>query len=276
MSSMFAAVAVPQSSPHHAGAAPATRPRLLLQASAQSHQGLVRERNEDAFVVAPQQGLYGVADGMGGAAAGDVASRMAIDTVRDVLADPDVTCPQGLVPRPAARSLAQLVNAVEHANARIFASAFGNRAMKGMGSTFTGLLVLEDRLAIAHVGDSRAYLFREGSLVQLTRDHTLLEELIRRGIMTREQAAVSDRRHILSRALGAEATVIVDGRLVAPQRGDIFLLASDGLHGVVSDEETAAALLAEPDLTRASTRLIERACDAGGPDNVTVVLLRVG
>lgn len=145
-----------------------------------------------------------------------------------------------------------------------------------MGTTFTGILVLEDRLAVAHVGDSRAYLLRGGRLDQLTHDHTLVNELVDSGAMTREEAESSRLRNILSRALGGEERVVVDGRLVAAKAGDTLLLASDGLHGVVRDRDIAAVLLGERDLTRAATKLVERANDAGGPDNVTVVLIRIG
>lgn len=276
MSSSSTAIALPPHTPRRLGHAPGQTEPRRFDAFGNTHRGLLRDSNEDALIVAPQLGLYAVADGMGGAAAGEVASRMTIDTVQSVMEDPDITCPHGLVPRPPTRGLPQIVSAVEHANARVFAAGSANRAMQGMGSTFTGLLVLDDRVALAHVGDSRAYLFRRGSLVQLTRDHTLLEELIWRGVLSREEAATSDRKHVLSRAVGTDERVSVDGCLVEPRSGDIFLLASDGLHGVVDDAVIAATLQGEPDLTRATTRLIERACDAGGPDNITVVLVRVG
>jgi len=247
-----------------------------MEAFGLSHPGRVRRGNEDAYVVLPSLGLFVVADGMGGAAAGEVASRLAVDTVRAVFEDPDLTWPRGLADRPADTGLPLLVSGVEHANARVRAAASGDHSLAGMGTTFTGILVLEDRLAVAHVGDSRAYLLRGGRLDQLTHDHTLVNELVDSGAMTREEAESSRLRNILSRALGGEERVVVDGRLVAAKAGDTLLLASDGLHGVVRDRDIAAVLLGERDLTRAATKLVERANDAGGPDNVTVVLIRIG
>ena len=241
-----------------------------------SHPGIVRRGNEDAYVVLPSFGLYAVADGMGGAAAGEIASRLAIDTVRAVFEDPDLTWPCGFAPPPPTRDLPLLVAGLEHANARVHAAAQADPSKAGMGTTFTGILVLEDRIAVGHVGDSRAYLLRGQSLQQLTRDHTLVNHFIDIGTMTLEEAERSPLRHIMSRAVGADECVEVDRRLVAAEAGDTLLLASDGLHGVVSDADIAAVLLSQRDLTRAATDLVERANDAGGPDNITVVLVRIG
>ena len=168
-----------------------------------------------------------------------------------------------------------LVAAIEHANARVHAAAYADRQMAGMGATFTGLLVLQDRAVIGHVGDSRAYRLRGRRLDQLTDDHTLVGEYVRAGMMTAGQAAISDRKHVLSRAVGPDPTVTVDQRQVAIERGDTFLLATDGLHGVIGDAEIAMILRSECDLTRSAARLIEAALDSGAPDNVTVVLARI-
>jgi serine/threonine protein phosphatase PrpC len=247
-----------------------------MEAFGLSHPGRVRTGNEDAYVVLPSTGLYAVADGMGGAAAGEVASRMAVDTVSAVFDDPDLTWPRRLACPPRVAGLPLLVAGIEHANARVFAAALADRNKAGMGTTFTGILVHGDRIAVGHVGDSRAYLLRGRRLQQLTQDHTLVNHLIDAGAMTRDQAESSQLRHMLSRAVGAEESVDVDRRLVAAEAGDTLLLASDGLHGVVSDKDIAAVLLGERDITRAATRLVEHANDAGGPDNVTVVLIRIG
>jgi protein phosphatase len=256
---------------------PVTRPpRPRLDAFGLSHPGIIRRGNEDAYVVLPSFGLFAVSDGMGGAAAGEVAARMAIDTVRAVLEDPDLTWPCGLAPPPPTRDLPLLVAAIDHANARVHAAAQADPRKAGMGATFTGMLVLDEHVAIGHVGDSRAYLLRRGRLQQLTHDHTLVNHFIDTGTMTREAAEKSGLHHILCRAVGADSSVEVDGRLVAAEAGDTFVLASDGLHGVVSDDDIAAVLLGERDLARAATDLVERANDAGGPDNVTVVLVRIG
>jgi protein phosphatase len=250
--------------------------RAHVSAFGLSHTGTVRAGNEDAYLVAMDVGLLAVADGMGGRAAGEVASRMTMDALRAAFENPDVTWPGAMEGRPApAPGLPQLVAAVERANARVFAAATSDGAKEGMGTTATALLLLGDRAAIAHVGDSRLYRLRGRRIECLTHDHTLVNEYVRAGAMSRAEADVSPHRHVLSRAVGADSEVEVDQRHVAIEPGDTFLLATDGLHGVVDDEAIATILRAEPDLTRAATRLIEAALDGGGPDNVTVVLCRV-
>ncbi len=240
-----------------------------MEAFGLSDVGLQRTSNEDAYAVAPSLGFFAVANGVGGCAAGEVASRMAINVVTSTIENAAATWPQG-----GGDSL--FVRALREANAAVRASASRDRTRKGMGTTFTGLLVLEDRAVIAHVGDSRAYLLRERRLHQLTEDHTLVNAYVQAGVMTREAAAASENRNLLVRAVGLDEAMEVDTRLMGIEPGDVVLLASDGLHGVVEAEDIAATLLSERDLTRAAAWLVERANDAGGPDNVTVVLLRIG
>jgi serine/threonine protein phosphatase PrpC len=248
-------------------------PRPRVEAFGLSDPGLVRDTNEDCYAVVPTLGYFAVADGVGGHAAGEVASRMAIDAVQSVLEEPTVPWPEGAGAATAA--MHRLAGGVEYANACVHTAA-REHGRRGMGTTFTGLLLLDDEAALAHVGDSRVYLLRGRRLEQLTEDHTLVQAYIRAGILTREEAAASPIRNIISRAVGAKEVVAVDAHLVAVEPGDMFLLASDGLHGVVEDETIAAVLLREPDITRAAAQLVERANDAGGPDNTTVVLVRVG
>lgn len=247
-----------------------------VEAFGVSHPGIVRRHNEDTYLVRPATGLFVVADGMGGAAAGEVASRMAVDAVSAFIADPDMTWPAGSAPRAPSPGLPLLVAGVEMANARVHAAATADHLKAGMGTTLIGALVLEGRVALAHVGDSRAYLLRGRCLERLTEDHTIVNEMLRAGVMTKDAAQTSEVRHLLSRAVGTQADVEVDARHVRVEAGDSLLLCSDGLHGVVGDEDIAAILLAERDLTRAATRLVERANDAGGPDNITAVLVRIG
>jgi len=201
---------------------------------------------------------------------------MTVETVRAVFEDPDLTWPRGLAARPADPGLPLLVSSVEHANAWVHAAAHADPSKAGMGTTFTGILVLDDRIAVAHVGDTRAYLLRGRHLQQLTTDHTLVNQLVDAGRLTREEAETSPLRNILSRAVGDDERLEVDGRLVFVQAGDTLLLASDGLHGVVRDGDIAGVLRRERDLTRAATELVACANDAGGPDNITVVLVRIG
>jgi serine/threonine protein phosphatase PrpC len=230
-----------------------------------SHPGLSRPTNEDAYAVRPDLGLFVVADGMGGAAAGEVASRMAIDTVREMFEQPD-----------AVPGLPLLVAGAHYANACVHAAARADQTKNGMGTTLTALLVLPDRVAFAHVGDSRAYHLRGRRLDRITEDHTLVAELVRRGFLTAEEATTSQLRHMLQRAIGVHEQVTVDDRLLAVESGDVLLLTSDGVHGVVAEEEIAAILIGQHDLTHAAALLIEAANNAGGPDNATVVVVRVG
>ncbi len=234
-----------------------------------SHPGLLRSSNEDAYAVAPGVGLFAVADGVGGNPAGEVASRMAIDVVLGMIDDVASA-------RPAGLGRSSLVRAVQEANGALRSAARLDPAKEGMATTFTGLLVLDERAVVAHVGDSRAYLLRGRRLHRLTEDHTLVDACVRIGLMTHEEAATSPARNQIVRAVGLDEDVDVDTRLVGVEPGDTFLLASDGLHGVVADKEIAAVLLGEQDPARAAARLVQRANDAGGPDNITVVIARVG
>jgi serine/threonine protein phosphatase PrpC len=235
-----------------------------VEAFGLSHPGLVRPTNEDAFLVAPDPGLFVVADGVGGNAAGEVASRLAVDTL------------QAVFERPHQPGLPLLVAAVQHANARVYTAAHEDRSLSGMATTLTALLVLGETIALAHVGDSRAYLLRGQRLAQLTDDHLLVNELLRIGHITQSEAETSTVRHIITRAVGADERIDVDARLLAVEPGDTLVLASDGLHGVVGDEDIMGLLRVERDLERAAAQLVERANDGGGPDNTTVVLVRIG
>jgi protein phosphatase len=213
---------------------------------------------------------------MGGAAAGEVASRMTVDAVRHAFEEIDVTWPGAMEQLPApGPGLPRLVAAVERANTRVHAAARADQSKAGMGTTFTGVLVMGDRLGLAHVGDSRVYRLRDGRLARLTHDHSLVEESVRRGLITPEEAERSPHKHVITRAIGTDETVQVDRRLMAIEPGDVFLLATDGLHGVVGDDDIAAILQVERDITCAATRLVEATLDGGAPDNVTVVLLRI-
>lgn len=222
--------------------------------------GRARRANEDHFLVrAP---LFVVADGMGGAQAGEVASRLAAETFADGLGDGD-----SLERRLAAR--------VEDANRRIHRRAREDRARAGMGTTLTAVYVDDEELVVAHVGDSRAYLWRDGELTRLTRDHSLVDELVRRGKLTEEEAAEHPQRSIITRALGPEPDVEVDTRTYRGRDGDVLLLCSDGLTSMISEDDVAALLRDATDLDAAARALVDAANDAGGRDNITVVLARL-
>jgi PPM family protein phosphatase len=222
--------------------------------------GLQRRANEDSLLV--RSPLFVVADGMGGAQAGEVASSVAVDTFRAGLQD-------GEDPERS------LVAQVEQANSRINELSHSNAEHAGMGTTITAVYVGEQDVAIAHVGDSRAYCMRDGELLRLTDDHSLVDELIRQGKLTPEEAEEHPQRSVITRALGPEATVEVDVRSFRGRPGDVYLLCSDGLTTMVGEAELLRLLAANERLADVGEALIAAANGAGGKDNITVVLLRL-
>lgn len=233
----------------------------VLEHAERSDTGLVRPANEDSFLARPP--VFVVADGMGGASAGEVASRLAVETFAAGLP-------------PGGDPVERLSAAVSKANAAINAQAGDDPARQGMGTTVTAVMVDGGQLSVAHVGDSRAYSFRAGSLERLTRDHTLVDELVQQGRLTPEEAAVHPQRSIITRALGPEREVEVDSSVHALEAGDVILLCSDGLTGMIDEERIASILSQSRSLAAASRALVKAANDAGGRDNITVVLFRVG
>jgi serine/threonine protein phosphatase PrpC len=219
--------------------------------------GRARRENEDSsFARAP---LFVVADGMGGAQAGEVASKIAVEVFQGGL-------PEGGSPEE------RLAGCAQAANQRIYEVSRTDDERAGMGTTLTAVYVDDNDLAVAHVGDSRAYLFRDGELGRLTQDHTLVEELLKRGKLTEEQAAEHPQRSIITRALGIDPQVEVDTWTYAARAGDVVLMCSDGLTSMISEKQIAEILSQEPDLDRAAERLIAEANEAGGRDNITVIL----
>ena len=222
--------------------------------------GRQRRDNEDsAFARAP---VFVVADGMGGAQAGEVASRIAVEAFEHGL--PDSGSPEE-----------RLATRVREANAQIYERSRADRGRAGMGTTLTAAYVDDTHVAIAHVGDSRAYLFRDGTLQRLTQDHSLVDELVRRGKLTEEQAAEHPQRSIITRALGPEPDVEVDTWTYPARAGDVVLLCSDGLTSMISEERVRAILAEHDNLDEAGDALIREANEAGGRDNITVVLFRL-
>jgi PPM family protein phosphatase len=222
--------------------------------------GRQRRDNEDSmYVRAP---VFVVADGMGGAQAGEVASRIAVEAFEQGL--PDSGSPEE-----------RLADRAREANRRIHELSHADLERHGMGTTLTAAYLDDSHLAIAHVGDSRAYLFRDGELQRLTQDHSLVGELVRKGKLTEEQAEEHPQRSIITRALGPEASVEVDTWTYPVKDGDILLLCSDGLTSMVPEEKIADVLESSASLRDAATRLIREANAAGGRDNITVVLTRL-
>jgi PPM family protein phosphatase len=211
-----------------------------------------------------------VADGMGGAAAGEVASEMATDTIyREMIRA------WGDEPEPTPQRFAyRLKEAVEAANGHIHAYAKAHPELRGMGTTSTAVGLLGDHFYLTQVGDSRAYLIRDGQAVQLTKDQSLMQRLVEAGEFTEEEAAKSDRRNIILQALGPDARVRVDLTHQEVRRGDVLVLCSDGLSGQVKREEIGTIVTREPGLEAAASRLIALANERGGPDNITVILAR--
>ncbi len=227
---------------------------------AKTDTGRQRRDNEDSmFARAP---VFVVADGMGGAQAGEVASGIAIDAFK-----------QGLPEVGSAEE--RLAMRVREANHQIYEVSRSEHERAGMGTTLTAAYLGDAQMSIAHVGDSRAYLFRDGTLTRLTQDHSLVEELVKRGKLTQEQAAEHPQRSIITRALGPEPTVEVDTRTHPVRDGDVVLLCSDGLTSMIPEERVAQILGSAGSLAQVAQQLIDDANQAGGRDNITVILFRV-
>ena len=232
-----------------------------LEHAALSHEGRVRANNEDAYCVRATDGLFAVADGMGGHEAGEWASACIADLLRDT-------------PLPVGFDAANhaVADVLHRANAVIFAEATARG--KQMGSTAVAMLVRDGRFAVLWVGDSRAYLFRDGQLIRLTHDHTQVQEMIDRGLLSPADAEGHPMSHVLARAMGVREVVAVDVVADEVESGDVFLLCSDGLMARVEDAEIAT-VLAEPDADLRAARLVKLTLDRGAPDNVTVVTVGV-
>jgi serine/threonine protein phosphatase PrpC len=238
--------------------------------------GLKRERNEDAYLVDSDLRLYVVADGMGGHAGGGTASRLAVSTIQQVLRDvraeePSAFAPQRLEASPLAWKLRE---AVEVACRTIFRTAQADPSLAGMGTTVTALLVHERNVFLAHVGDSRCYLVRDGRIHQVSEDHSLVNEQVKAGAITADEARTSRFRNIITRSVGFEEEVVVDLVALGGRAGDHLLLCCDGLTNLVDDAEILEVVASSP-LPDVPYRLIRLANERGGDDNITVVALRL-
>jgi PPM family protein phosphatase len=250
---------------------------LRIEVAGETNVGMKRNHNEDNFSILEENGLYIVADGMGGHASGEVASQMAVDALKEFFAateqDPERTWPYKM-DRSKGYEENRLITGIKLANLRIYESAQRDARQRGMGTTLVSLFAVEDGVYVAHVGDSRSYRIRDKKLEQLTEDHSLLNDYIKMKRLTPEEIANFPHKNVIVRALGMKDTVKVDTRFETPREGDTYLLCSDGLSGPVSDEELLEITLAAPDIKTAGSRMIERANQNGGPDNITVVLAR--
>jgi PPM family protein phosphatase len=234
----------------------------MLEAFGLSDPGCVRPNNEDCYLLAPEKGLYVVADGMGGAQAGERASKLAVDTLADVITKSSQAGPE------------MLAEAFQEANNRVMSAASNDINLEGMGTTLVAALEAGPEILIASVGDSRAYVFQGNELIGITEDQTWVHEVGRRLGIDETSLRTHPMRHVLTMAIGVSPELRVHSYAVKPQAGAEVLLCSDGLHGVVDENVIAEALAGNGTLESKCRKLIEAARSAGGPDNITTVLLR--
>jgi len=246
--------------------------RLTLKVSGLSDVGRVREHNEDSFDVDLEEQVYVVADGMGGHRHGEVASRIAVEAIsaafhgQGSLGELDEDLPP---------HLARLKAAIESAQAAVQAAVENDVGLVGMGTTVVAIIIRENSAGVAHVGDSRAYRLREGMLQQLTKDHTWVGEQVGAGLLSEEQAKVHPLRNVVTRALGGRGGVEVDVSEISLKAGDVYLLCSDGLTGMLTDQEIGQHLTSADSIEEAGRNLISSANEGGGVDNTTVVIVEV-
>ncbi|MBZ5611641.1 MAG: protein phosphatase 2C domain-containing protein [Acidobacteriia bacterium] len=234
----------------------------MLESFGLTDPGCVRQNNEDAYLLLPDTGLYVVADGMGGAQAGEHASKLAVDTVADFIA------------KAGQRDATTLAQAFQEANSRVMDAAAGDANLEGMGTTLVAVLESGPELLIASVGDSRAYVHDGNQLVGITEDQTWVHEVGRRLGIDENALRTHPMRHVLTMAIGVSPELRVHSYALKPETGALILLSSDGLHGVVEGSVIAQTLAGNGSLEAKCRRLIEAARHAGGPDNITAILLR--
>jgi len=252
-------------------------PHLHIESGARTDLGRVRKNNEDCYAVDAALQLYVLSDGMGGEAHGEVASDLAVQTVLThcVQSENSRTTPIfGESSPDVSERTNRLASAIHLANRKVFEAAASNPEQSGMGATIVAAWIDAQKLSLAHVGDSRAYLLRAGTMQQLTADHSLVAEKVRVGILTPQEADASEMQSVLTRAVGTNGTVQVDTDEQILLVGDNILLCSDGLTRMVTDPEIASTLLTSTSAQEAADRLVDLANDNGGVDNVSVIVLR--
>jgi PPM family protein phosphatase len=251
---------------------------LQISSGGATHVGMVRTNNEDCYRIVSPLNLFVLADGMGGESHGEVASALAVETVvkHCIEGEENPSAPLLGEPKPGLTPKSRrILSAVHLANQKVFASAEEHPEQEGMGATLTAAWIDGVQLSIGHVGDSRVYLLRTGLLQQLTSDHSLVAEQVRRGLLTVSEAEQSNLQSVLLRALGTQPEVEVDVEQVSLFPGDVLLLCSDGLTRMVPEFEIAGILQAEPHPERAAEKLVELANENGGIDNVTVIVVSI-
>jgi len=249
----------------------------MFLSAARTDVGLVRQDNEDNYYVNEAIGLFVVADGMGGHASGEVASKMAVDIIRDYFkgtGKDNKPVQIGPFQRDCSYTTNRLASSIRLANMAVYEASRKRAELKGMGTTVAAAQVDGNRLSIAHIGDSRVYLIRAGNIEQLTDDHSVVYEQVKRDLITKEEASRSEMRNILTRALGIADDVEIDLSEMTLSAGDVLLLCSDGLSGMVDDEAILSVVTTIEDPAAACEKLIAMANQNGGKDNITVVIAR--
>lgn len=250
---------------------------MQIDAFGLSDVGRQRQHNEDTFLIQQDAKLFLVADGMGGHAAGEIASKIAVDSVREFIQqteEEEGTWPHGYDDH-LSRTTNRLVAALRIANGRVIEAMKQDARLRGMGTTIVASLLDGEMLSLAHVGDSRAYLIRNGEMARVTNDHSWVYEQVQAGMISEEEAERHPFRNVITRALGGAATVMPDAREVDLRAGDAVLLCSDGLTGMVPETEILRIVVEAPDAATACRRLIDTANQRGGNDNITAVLVRI-
>jgi len=258
---------------------------MKIEAAGITDTGLKRSNNEDSYCLRGDLRLYAVADGMGGHSSGEVASRLAIETLAEFIGNPenknvpvqcetcgDVKQAESGIKIDADENL--LVSGIRTANRRIYEEAQEDPRLRGMGTTIVTAYIPENEVILAHVGDSRAYLIREKTINQITEDHSLMNNLIKTGKLSIDEAASFPYRNVILRALGMEDYLKIDVTRFTPSAGDILLLCTDGLTGMLKDSEIRKAVTQSDSLKEAAARLVELALENGGEDNITSVLVK--
>ena len=252
------------------------RPLLHIQAGARTDLGRVRKNNEDCFATDSSLQLYVLSDGMGGQTHGEVASKLAVETILTHCRQAENSRATPIFGKSGAdvsERTNRLASAIHLANRKVFETAASHPEQKGMGATIAAAWIDAQRLSIAHVGDSRVYLLRAGSMDQLTADHSLVAEKVRVGILTPQEADASEMQSVLTRAVGTNSSVEVDTDEQVLLVGDFLLLCSDGLTRMVTDPEIASTLLTSASAQESADRLVDLANENGGVDNVSVIVL---
>ena len=242
----------------------------MVQIGFKCNKGLVRENNEDACFVIPSHDVYIVADGVGGNNSGEVASRTAVSVIAEFVNDEGIEkC------RNPEEIFGFFYEAMELANNRIYTLGLENEANRGMATTAVIAYVRDDTAYISNIGDSRAYIFREGRLTRITTDHTYVNELISKGVITEEEAENHKQKNVITKALGTETLADPDFYRASLNKDDILLLCSDGLYGEVSTEEIENVLMAGAGMNDTCAMLVDEAIKHGGRDNITVVCIKI-